>query len=112
MGQFSPGDVILASLRLGGAETKKTRPAVVITASSDGSLVVCPISSRASPDGSSVPLSLDDFARGGLDMFEESYILTAHRIVIRRNAVIAKKGKVTDEVSAAVASLVRHSGRR
>ena len=54
------------------------RPVVVVSVGEGGSLLICPVSSSPSTDGVSIPLSLDDFARGGLDLFTESYVLTAY----------------------------------
>ncbi len=110
MGSFSAGDVVLATLRFGRSGYEKTRPAVVAAAEGN-SLAVCPISSKAPSDAACIPLSLDDFSRGGLDLFDESYILTAHTITIRTVSVVAKKGTLTGEMVEALTAAVRPPGR-
>lgn len=77
MGHYTGGDVLLASVRIGGPGACKVRPVVVISTGENGNLLVCPVSSSPSFDGPSIPLSLEDFARGGLDLFGES---RPHRI--------------------------------
>jgi len=102
MGRYASGDVVLAPVRIGGAGERKVRPVVVVTAGEDGTLLICPVSSSPSTDGISVPLSLDDFAHGGLDLFVESYALAAHAATIRTADVIGKKGTLLPETLAAV----------
>ncbi|KDE56399.1 hypothetical protein EI28_09790 [Methanoculleus sp. MH98A] len=102
MGRYASGDVVLAPVRIGGGGERKVRPAVVVSAGESGSLLVCPVSSSPSADGISIPLSLDDFARGGLDLFTESYALAAHAATIRTADVIGKKGTLLPETLAAV----------
>ncbi|WP_301663369.1 type II toxin-antitoxin system PemK/MazF family toxin [Methanoculleus frigidifontis] len=111
MGSFAAGDVILAPLRFGGAGGEKTRPAVVITAVERNALIVCPVSSTPPTDAACIPLSLDGFARGGLDLFDESYILTAHTVTIRTASVVGKKGRLTGEMVAALTAAVQADGR-
>ncbi|NLM29730.1 MAG: type II toxin-antitoxin system PemK/MazF family toxin [Methanomicrobiales archaeon] len=102
MGRYTSGDVILAPMRIGGAGEWKVRPAVVIATEEDGSLLVCPISSKSPSDTPSVQLSLDDFIRGGLDLFEESYVLTAYPLTTRPAGVVARKGSLQPEAVAAI----------
>jgi len=100
--RYVGGDVLLASVRIGSLGEEKVRPVVVIAAGEDGSLIVCPVSSSPSSDGPSVPLSLDDFARGGLDLFAESYALAAHPSTIRAADIVGKKGTLQPEALAAI----------
>jgi len=102
MGQYVSGDVVLASVRIGGLGTWKIRPVGVVSAGENGDLLVCPISSSSSSDDPSVPLSLDAFARGGLDLFGESYVLTAYPSTIRAADVAGKKGTLLPETLAAI----------
>ena len=97
MGQYVSGDVLLAAVRIRGGGEEKVRPVVVIAAGENGCLLVCPVSSSPSFDGPSVPLSLDDFARGGLDLFAESYALAAHPSAIRSADIVGKKGALLPE---------------
>ncbi|WP_292520612.1 type II toxin-antitoxin system PemK/MazF family toxin [Methanoculleus sp.] len=101
MGQYISGDVVLAPVRIGGLGERKVRPVVIISAE-NGDLLICPVSSNPSSDAPSIPISLDDFARGGLDLFTESYALTAHASTIRRADVIGKKGTLLPETLAAI----------
>ncbi|WP_250987086.1 type II toxin-antitoxin system PemK/MazF family toxin [Methanoculleus oceani] len=102
MGRYASGDVVLASVRIGGIGERKVRPVVVVTAEESRDLLICPVSSSPSTDGISVPLSLDDFARGGLDLFAESYALAAHAATIRTKDVVGKKGSLLPETLAAI----------
>lgn len=102
MGYYTGGDVLLASVRIGGLGAWKVRPVVVVSAEENGDLLICPVSSSPSTDGPSIPLSLDDFARGGLDLFTESYALAAHPSTIRAADVVGKKGTLLPETLAAI----------
>ena len=62
--------------------------------------------SRVSADTPSVPLTIDDFARGGLDLFQESYVLTAYPFTVRPAGVVAKKGSLLPETVAAIRGAV------
>lgn len=118
MGRYASGDVLLAVVRIGGGGERKVRPIVVVSPGESGSLFICPVSSNPSTDGISIPLSLDDFARGGLDLFTESYALAAHADTIRTADVVAKKGTLLPEALAAIREAVpgvqekRGRGRR
>lgn len=97
MGQYQKGDVLLAPVRCGRFSDAKIRPVVVIESRADGILLVCPVTGSMPDDMSvSVTLDLDDFAKGGLDMFDESYILVSNPATIRKSDVIGKKGRLTD----------------
>jgi mRNA interferase MazF len=97
MGNYSPGDVLLLQVELGGIRGKKARPALVVGTDGDQFLLVCPISSHPPGDDSCLSLELDDFAEGGLDLFTGSYILTSLTCCIRKGEVIGKKGRLTRE---------------
>jgi len=111
MGRYVSGDVLLAAVRIGGGGEEKVRPVVVIAAGENGCLLVCPVSSSPSFDGPSVPLSLDDFARGGLGLFVESYALAAHPSAIRSADIIGKKGTLLPEVLDAIRGAVPRKER-
>lgn len=102
MGKYLPGDVLLASVALDDRTLPKTRPVVVIRTAEPEKIHVLPVSSKPPSDAPCLPLSIDDFASGGLDLFEESYILTARVVVIRINGVIGKKGRLRGESLAAI----------
>lgn len=102
MGLYADGDVLLVAVCIGRGGRRKVRPAVVISAGEGGSLLICPVSSNPSTDGVSIPLSLDDFARGGLDLFTESYALAAYATTIQQADVIGKKGVLLPETMAAI----------
>ena len=106
MGQYARGDVVLASLALEDRGVAKTRPAVVIGTGGQEEVWVCPVSSRPSSDAPSVPLSLEDFSEGGLDLFRESYILISRVYRIRCSEVIGKKGRLSGEITAALPARV------
>jgi mRNA interferase MazF len=106
MGQYVKGDVLLASVALDDRTSPKTRPVVVIRTEEPGRIHICPVSSRPPSDAPSLPLTLDDFATGGLDLFGESYIMTSRMLTIRSGDVIGKKGRLTPESLAEIAGQV------
>ncbi|MFA5267382.1 MAG: type II toxin-antitoxin system PemK/MazF family toxin [Methanoregula sp.] len=106
MGQYVKGDVLLASVALDERTPQKTRPVVVIRIKEPDGLHICPVTSRPPTDAFSLPLSIDDFANGGLDLFGESYVMTSRVLIIRSSDVIGKKGRLTPESLADIAGLV------
>jgi mRNA interferase MazF len=102
MGRYQRGDVILAPVAFEERGGAKTRPAIVISATEDGDVRICPISSRPSTDTHCIPISLDDFAEGGLDLFSDSYALTTRIRTIRSGEVVGKRGRLTPECIAAI----------
>lgn len=108
MGQYLCGDVLLAPVALDNRTVAKTRPVVVIGTSDDGTVQVCPVSSKAPADASCLPLSINDFATGGLDLFGESYVMTSRIITLRSGQVIGKKGRVTKDYLGELDALMQH----
>ncbi|HUU75342.1 MAG TPA: type II toxin-antitoxin system PemK/MazF family toxin [Methanoregulaceae archaeon] len=105
MGQYQLGDVVLAPVSLGNRHVKKARPVVIVADSGDGIYFVCPVSSTPSYDTSCIPLDLRDFTEGGLDLFQESYVLTGNLCTMHSSEVIGKKGRLTGESVATILSL-------
>jgi mRNA-degrading endonuclease toxin of MazEF toxin-antitoxin module len=97
MGHFIRGDVVIAPVAFEGRSGEKTRPAVVIATGRTHEVYLCPVSSRPPTDAPCVPISLDDFSEGGLDLFGESYVLTSRVRVIRSGEVVGKRGRLTEE---------------
>lgn len=97
MGHYFRGDVVIAPVACEERGGIKTRPAVVIGTGDRGEVYVCPISSKSSTDAHCVPITIDDFSDGGLDLFNESYVLTSRVFVIRSGAVLGKRGRLTPE---------------
>jgi mRNA interferase MazF len=106
MGQYICGDVLLASVALDNRTAKKTRPVIVIRTDADGTVHICPVSSKPPTDAPSLPLTIDDFATGGLDLFSESYVMTSRITTIRSSEVIGKKGRLTPDSFQEIASRV------
>lgn len=104
MGQYSTGDVLLVSVALDDRSSPKTRPVIVTGTVEPGLLVICPVSSKAPSDAPCLPLTLDDFASGGLDLFTESYVMTSRVLTVRTGSVIGKKGRLTQDALAEIAS--------
>ncbi|MDP3565145.1 MAG: type II toxin-antitoxin system PemK/MazF family toxin [Methanoregula sp.] len=102
MGRYLQGDVILAPVAFEERGGAKTRPAIVISAADNGDMQICPVSSRPPTDAPCVPISLDDFSDGGLDLFEESYVLTTRIRTIRSGEVVGKRGRPNTECIASV----------
>lgn len=106
MGHFARGDVIIAQVPCFGRAAAKLRPAVVIGTDGNNDLLVVPVSSQPSTDSPSLPLSLDDFLEGGLDMFNESYILFSYVSTIHPSDVAGKRGHLTSEFTSQVISRI------
>ena len=92
MAQYSPGDVIIARVPFVGTGGAKVRPAVIIGLEEGNILKVIAVSSRPAGDAPCIPVSLEDFISGGLDMFEESYVLLSRVQRIGLSDVAGKKG--------------------
>jgi len=108
MGRFVRGDVILAPVPFEERRGAKTRPAVVVSTRGNGDLCVCPVSSKPSSDTPCTPLGLDDFCEGGLDLFSESFVLTAKVSVIRAGDVIGLKGRLAADAIDMISAQVPH----
>jgi mRNA interferase MazF len=106
MGQYVKGDVLLASVALDDRTLPKTRPVVVIGTEEPGRVHICPVSSKPPSDAPSLPLAIDDFTTGGLDLFGESYVMTSRVLTIRSGDVIGKKGRLTADALGEIAGRV------
>ncbi|HQK56494.1 MAG TPA: type II toxin-antitoxin system PemK/MazF family toxin, partial [Methanolinea sp.] len=89
------GDVILARIRIGERGEPKVRPAIVVKTGDDGCIHAFPVSSAPSRDQRAVPVGLEDFQEGGLDIMDESYVLTGTMVRIAARDVAGKKGRLT-----------------
>lgn len=98
MSRYRKGDVILAKVRIGDKGSAKIRPAVVMESAPGGDLLIYPVSHTPSWDQPSVPLTLTDFLEGGLDIMDESYVITGQSLKICTSAAIAKKGRLSGEI--------------
>jgi hypothetical protein len=103
MSHYIRGDVVIAPVAFEERNRAKTRPAVVIATGRTHEVYLCPVSSKPPSDAYSVPISLDDFSEGGLDLFGESYVLTSRVFVIRSGEVIGKRGRLTEESITSIA---------
>ncbi len=97
MGHYIRGDVVIAPVAFEERGGVKIRPAVVIATGHAHEVYLCPVSSKPPSGAPCVPISLDDFSGGGLDLFGESYVLTSRVLVIRSGEVIGKRGHLTEE---------------
>ncbi len=98
MSHYRPGDVVLAPVRFHRREESvKIRPAVVIEQQNDGRVIVCPVTSRQPDNSPHLTLGLDDFANGGLNLFEESYVLLSERTAVAVGLIAGKKGQLNAE---------------
>jgi len=97
MGHYCRGDVVIAPVAFEERGGVKTRPAVVIGTAEQGDVYLCPVSSKPPADAPCIPISLDDFSEGGLDLFGESYVQTSRVRVIRSGQVKGKRGRLTEE---------------
>jgi mRNA interferase MazF len=114
MGHFTRGDVIIATVPCFGRSAAKLRPAVVLGTDRNKDLLIVPVSSQPPTDTPSIPLSLDDFTEGGLDMFNESYVLIAHVSTIHPGNVAGKRGHLTNEFTEEVSARImpKNSGSK
>ena len=110
MGQYVVGDVLLAMVALDDRTAPKTRPVVVIRTEEPGRIHICPVSSRPPSDAPCLPLTIDDFATGGLDLFSESYVMTSRVLLLSARAVIGKKGRLTADSLAEITGCVPADG--
>lgn len=106
MGEYFVGDVVLAPLRIGDHAAPKNRPAIVTGVCDGGTLRVCPVTSKKPVDAPFKTLDLLDFARGGLDLFDESYVLVSLVCTIRKTDVVGKKGTLTEESLGTILSMI------
>ena len=106
MGQYVKGDVLLALVALDDRTSPKTRPVVVIKTEEPNRIHICPVSSKPPSDASCIPISLDDFSEGGLDLFGESYVMTSRVLTLPSGKVIGKKGRLNAESLAEIAARV------
>ena len=109
MGHYTRGDVVIAPVAFEERSGVKTRPAVVLATGKNNEVFICPISSKPPSDAPCVPISLDDFLKGGLDLFGESYVLTSRVRSIRSGEIIGKRGRLTEESITSIAILVPSS---
>lgn len=107
MGQYLRGDVLLAPVALDSRTQAKTRPVIVIGTADDGTVRICPVSSKPPNDAPCLPLTIDDFATGGLDLFGESYIMTSRVVTLQSRDVIGKKGRLTHDSLAEIEGQVQ-----
>jgi hypothetical protein len=109
MGHYRRGDVVIVLVAFEERSGIKPRPAVVIATGKNNDVYLCPVSSKPPSDAPWVPISLDDFSEGGLDLFGESYVLTSRVFVIRSGEVIGKRGQLTEESLTSIAIKVPQS---
>lgn len=97
MGSYFRGDVLLAPLCISRERGMKVRPVVVLGTSGQSDLFVSPVSSTPPFEGPVIPLCLNDFSEGGLELMGESYLVTGRICRIRVSDVLGKKGRLTKE---------------
>jgi mRNA interferase MazF len=115
MGHYARGDVILTRIPIDDRGEGKVRPAIVVAVGDGGFLFVCPVSSKPPSDAPSHPLTIDDFASGGLDLFAESYVMTTRVRTIRNGDVIGKRGTLEEATIASINSYIPvfpHTGNK
>ncbi|HQA80958.1 MAG TPA: type II toxin-antitoxin system PemK/MazF family toxin [Methanoregulaceae archaeon] len=98
MGSYFRGDVLLAPLCIAEGRQIKVRPLVVLGPSGRSGLFVIAVSSTLPYEGPVVPITIDDFSEGGLDLVAESYLVCSRICRIRVSDVIGKKGRLTSDM--------------
>jgi mRNA-degrading endonuclease toxin of MazEF toxin-antitoxin module len=96
MSHYTPGDVVIVPFPHEGENTK-VRPVIVLAVKTNGDLTCCPIRSTPRAGALCIPISIDDFSEGGLDLFLESYVQIDTIQSLKSGVVIGKKGWVTRE---------------
>ena len=107
MTRYFPGDVVIASVKLRGPGGNKSRPAVVIGEAGRNRFLLCPVTSRQPDDCDFLPLSLDDFEKGGLDLFGESYVLVSEAGIVEGRYIHGKRGRLRSSCFMQVSGRVR-----
>jgi mRNA interferase MazF len=107
MSRYNPGDVLLVPFPFAEETALKLRPAIVVALGTNGDPVCCPIRSSLRAGSPGIPIGIDDFMTGGLDLFSESYVQTDTVRLIQCGTVAGKKGVVTREFLAQVSSLIK-----
>lgn len=90
-----PGDVILAPFHLGNSTYP--RPLVILSVPGVDALLVCPFTSKHPMNTPAIPCTMHDFCEGGLDLFDDSYILIHEQRTITERSVRHKKGTLEPE---------------
>ena len=85
-----PGDIIIAPFRLGNSTYP--RPLVILDIADDENLHVCPVTSRCPSNVPALECFIHHFQKGGLDLFEDSYILVHEVRTINQKSIRTKKG--------------------
>jgi len=107
MTRYFPGDVVIASMDLRGPGGRKSRPAVVIGEAGKNRFLLCPVTSRRPENSDCLPLGLDDFEKGGLDLFEESYVLFSDAGIVEGRYIHGKRGHLASSVFLEISGRVR-----
>lgn len=100
-----PGDIIIAPFRLGNSTYP--RPLVILDIADDENLHVCPVTSRCPSNVPAMECSIHHFQKGGLDLFEDSYILIHEAGTIRTKSIRTKKGTLEPDYFRSVLKLAR-----
>lgn len=107
MSSFLPRDVILVPFPFAGEPGAKLRPALVIALAESGDPVCCPIRSSDRAGACCIPIGIDDFVAGGLDLFSVSFVQADTIRTVRAGSVVGKKGRVTTDYLAEIGRIVR-----
>ncbi len=108
MSEYFTGDVVLASVYLGPGSDIKVRPAVVMGDCGRDKVKICPITSRTPREGPVITIELDDFDKGGLSLFEESYLIISQNVSVRKSEIVGKKGKLRAEKIAEIRKAINY----
>ena len=95
MAALVKGDVVALPFPFSDLSGEKRRPALVLATLSGNDVILCQIISRNRNDKLSIPLSLPDFAAGGLPI--ESYIRPNRIFTADKNIIIRKAGTLKKE---------------
>lgn len=103
--RYAKGDVVVLPFPFSDLSSTKRRPALVVAPLDGVDLILCMITSQAVRDSYAIPLSLDDFTRGGLPKpshIRPNRLFTADSSLIERSAGHLTSDKLTHVIDALV----------
>lgn len=97
MAKFIKGDIVVIPFPFSDLSGSKKRPAFVITPLPGNDILLCQITSKASKDKYSIPITSIDFTTGSLPV--DSYIRPNKIFTADQNIIIRKAGSVAQHVN-------------
>ncbi|UYM18551.1 type II toxin-antitoxin system PemK/MazF family toxin [Endozoicomonas euniceicola] len=112
MGIPAAGTIVTIDFPFSDLSATKRRPALVLAQVSRGDIILCQITSKAYSDPAAVPITLEDFSSGQLNLksfARPCKLFTAHSSLIRQEIATLKLQKFS-EVTGKLRALFSQSG--